>query len=59
MTNAELYFGDQFWAKLGPNDPMTRVNTYETHVWNVLVDGKVVKSWTILERDGANQEFLI
>jgi hypothetical protein len=44
---AELYYTDQFWSKFGPDDPVVSVNTYDGHVWNVKVDGKVVQTWTI------------
>lgn len=44
---AELYYENQFWSKLGHGDPDVSVNTYDGHVWNVQVDGKVVMTWTI------------
>jgi hypothetical protein len=44
---AELYYENQFWSKLGAGDPEVSVNTYDGHVWNVQVDGKVVKTWKI------------
>lgn len=59
MDNAELFFEDQFWGKMGPDDTELAVNTYQGHVWNVKVDGKVVKTWTIKEEDGENQDFII
>ena len=59
MNKAELFFEDQFWGKMGPDDTELAVNTYQGHVWNVKVDGKVVKTWTIKEEDGENQDFII
>jgi hypothetical protein len=59
LNNAELFFEEQFWGKLGPDDPDLGVNTFEGHVWNVRVDGKVVKTWTIKEGDGKQQQFTI
>jgi hypothetical protein len=57
-AEAELYYNeDTFWAKLG-KDPV-RVNTYQTHKWDVKVDGKIVKSWTISEEDGEAQTFTL
>lgn len=52
---AELYYEDQFWSKLGHGDGEVSVNTYDGHVWNVKVDGKVVKTWTI---GGVKKEFV-
>lgn len=55
---AELYFDeDTFWAKLSKDNPPVHVNTYQTHKWDVKVDGKIVKSWTIFEKDGDKQTF--
>ena len=59
MNNAELYFEDKFWGKLGANDPSLQVNTYQGHEWNVKVNGQIVKSWTIFEDDGDKQHFII
>ena len=59
MRNAELYFQDKFWGKLGFGDATLGANTYAGHQWNVKVDGKTVKSWTITEKDGTNQNFSI
>ena len=59
MNNAELFFEDKFWGKLGPNDATLAVNTYHGHVWNIKVNGNVVKSWTIAEEGGKRQEFII
>jgi hypothetical protein len=57
-AEAELYYNeDSFWAKLGKDDQPVNVNTYQTHKWNVKVDGKIVKSWTISEKDGVAQSF--
>jgi len=47
FDQAELYYQDGFWGKLGPNDPPLRVNTYETHVWNVRVNGETLKTFEI------------
>jgi len=55
MDRAELFYIDTFWGKLGKGDPKLSVNTFEGHVWNVNVDGKVVKTWTIRETDGPTQ----
>jgi len=46
-NDAELYYEDQFWAKLEPNGPIINVNTYEGNVWNVKVNGKTVRTWVI------------
>jgi len=59
MNNAKLHYEDQFWGDLGPTDPGVSVNTYEGHVWNVFVDGKIVKSWDISEKGGPEQSFTI
>jgi hypothetical protein len=58
-ANAELYFEETLWGKLGHGNPDLNVNTYDGHRWNLYVDGKVVKSWTISERDGTKQKFEI
>lgn len=44
---AELYFQDTFWGKLGHGDPNLGVNTFEGHEWNVMLNGKKVKTWYI------------
>jgi hypothetical protein len=45
---AELYYDeDGFFGKLGFGDDPIYVNTYETHVWNVKVDGKIFKTFVI------------
>jgi hypothetical protein len=60
MKEATLYYGqDHFWGKLGHGDPSLGANTFDGHVWNVMVDGKVLKSWTITEKDGATPHFTI
>jgi len=59
MDNAELYFEDQFWGKMGPKDPPLAVNSYRGHVWNVKVDGNIVKTWSMKEEDGLKQTFTI
>jgi hypothetical protein len=57
MKKAKLYYEDSFWGNLGPNDPKLSVNTYQGHVWNVKVDGKIVKTLTIKEKNGQKQNF--
>lgn len=47
FKNAELYFQDTFWGKLGFGDPPLSVNTYEGHQWNVMVDGKKLMQFII------------
>jgi len=47
MMNAQLYFQDTFWGKLGFGDPVLNVNTYEGHQWNVKVGEKTVKTFVI------------
>jgi hypothetical protein len=59
MDNAGLFYEDQFWGKFGKGDPSISVNTYEGHVWNVQVDGKIVKTWVVRAKDGVNQKFTI
>ena len=59
MANAELFFEDQFWGKLGANDPSLQVNTYQGHEWHVRVNGEVVKTWIIFEDEGEKQRFTI
>jgi len=58
MDNAGLFYEDQFWGKFGKGDTLS-VNTFEGHVWNVKVDGKIVKTWVVLAKDGENQHFII
>lgn len=60
MKNAKLYFGkDRFWGNLGHGDSELALNTYTGHQWNIMVDDKIVKSWTISDEDGTSQEFTI
>jgi hypothetical protein len=59
MANAQLFYMDQFWGKLGHNDDVLAANTYEGHVWNIQVYGQVVKTWTIANKDGTEQIFMI
>lgn len=47
MRDAELYFQDTFWSKLGFADPQSNVNTFEGHQWNVKVGDKIVKTFVI------------
>jgi len=55
FQNAELYYEDQFWAKLGHGDPEAFVNTFDGHVWHLKVNGAIVKTWTI---GGSEKEFV-
>ena len=57
MRNAQLYFQDTFWGKMGFGDPALNVNTYKGHQWNVKVDEKTVKTFIIDERQ--KQSFTI
>jgi hypothetical protein len=60
MAEAELYYQeDQFWGKLGSSDPSLHANTYQGHIWNVKVGGKVVNTWTVREQGGTEQDFII
>lgn len=57
MRHASLYFQETFWGKYGFDDPPLGVNTFEGHQWNVIVDDKVVKTFTVGK--DKNQEFNI
>ena len=59
FDQAELYYGDTFWSKLGKNDPPVSVNTYEKHNWNVKVGGLIVKSFTMSLENGEKQSFTV
>ena len=59
MSTAELFYENTFWGKLGTGDPALHVNTFESHVWNVKVNGKIVKTWIIKAKDGKNQKFVV
>ena len=59
MDNAELFYIDTFWGKLGKGDPNLSVNTYQGHTWNVKVDGKTVNTWVIKEKNGSTQRMTI
>lgn len=59
MKNAKLYFQEQFWCDLGFDSEPMGVNTYEGHVWNLLVDGYIVKTWRISEKQGLHQTFSV
>jgi hypothetical protein len=59
MKDAELYFEEKLWGKLGFGSETLGANTYKGHQWNIKVDGKVVKSWSIKEEDGETQNYLI
>ena len=47
FESAELFYEDSFWAKLGAGDPPQAVNSYEGQVWNVKVEGKVLKTFVV------------
>lgn len=52
FRNAEIYYDeDGFFGKLGFGDDPVHVNTYESHVWNVKVDGKTLQTFVIDKRD--------
>jgi len=57
MDKAELFYEDTFWGKLGKGDPPLNVNTFEGHLWNVKVDGKIVKTWSVRSNLGKVQKF--
>jgi hypothetical protein len=59
FDNAELYFENTFWAKMGATDPPIAIDTYKGHVWNVRVDGKVVRTWTITSDEEEKQYFSV
>ena len=59
MDNAELFYEDTFWGRLGKGDPELSVNTYQGHTWNVKVNGKTVTTWVISEKKGAFQKMVI
>jgi len=54
-----FFYEDQFWGKMGKDDSTLSINTYEGHVWNVKVDGIIVKTWAIKEKNGAVQKMII
>lgn len=57
---ADLYHGDEYlWSTLNVGDPPVHAKTYESHQWDVRVNGTVVQSWTISETHGERQTFLI
>jgi hypothetical protein len=58
LENAELYFEDTFWAKLGSNGPPVSVNTFKSHLWRLMVDGTEVQRWTI-DTDVGKKTFLV
>mmetsp|Transcript_51402 Transcript_51402/g.59473 ORF Transcript_51402/g.59473 Transcript_51402/m.59473 type:complete len:647 (+) Transcript_51402:31-1971(+) len=59
FDNADLFYQDQFWGSLKPGDPARGVNTFDGHIWNVKIEGKVVKTWVITDEDGPTQTFVI
>jgi hypothetical protein len=46
FDTAELFFEDQFFAKLPVNKPV-EVRTFEGNVWRVKVNGETIKTWKI------------
>ena len=57
FNDAVLYFGEeQRWGDFGPGQ-VHRVNSFDGHVFNVKVGGKVVKSWRVGPE--AEQKFVI
>lgn len=59
MSQASLYYEEQFWGNLGAGDPPIAVNTYQGHTWNIKVGEKVKKTIVISEKDGEAQVFTI
>ncbi|KAL3809682.1 hypothetical protein ACHAXA_004233 [Cyclostephanos tholiformis] len=57
MRNAQLYFQDTFWGKMGFGDPAINVNTYKGHQWHVKVNEMTVKTFII--DDSPNQSYTI
>ena len=51
MKDAKLYFQDTFWADLGWGKPVSNVNTFEGHQWNVKVGEKTVKTFIITKEE--------
>ena len=47
FLDAELYYEDEYWGRLGDGDSPHMVNTYEGQVWNVKVNGETKKTWVI------------
>ncbi|KAL7489496.1 hypothetical protein ACHAW6_015127 [Cyclotella cf. meneghiniana] len=47
FRNAELFFQETFWGKLGFGDPDLNVNTFEGHEWNVKVGDEVLRKIVI------------
>jgi hypothetical protein len=58
LKNAELFFEDTFWARLGSDGPPVSVNTYRGHLWKLMVDGTEIQRWTI-ETDVGKKTFLV
>lgn len=57
--DAELFFQDDLWAKLGPHDPEVRVNTYKGHTWTARVQGRIVQTWTIDDDTDDEPKFVL
>lgn len=58
FNDAELYYDESgFFGKLGPNQSV-RVNTFRTHVWNIISksSGEILKTFTI-EDDTVSEQF--
>lgn len=51
FRNAELYYEDQFWGRLGTGEDPHRVNTYPGQIWNIMVDGEIKKTFVIGEEE--------
>ncbi|CAB9510690.1 Probable prolyl 4-hydroxylase [Seminavis robusta] len=47
FENAELYYEDQYWGRLGDGDAPHAVNSYEGQVWYILVDGAIKKTFSV------------
>lgn len=57
FRNAELFFQETFWGKLGFGDPDLNVNTFEGHEWNVKVGDEVLRK--IVINENAAQRYTI
>jgi hypothetical protein len=51
FRDADLYFDDKFWSKIGHGDPIMPVNTFEGHVWHVKVGDEILKTYVISDED--------
>lgn len=51
FDRAELFFDESgFFGALGPGQSVN-VNTYETHRWTIMADGKVLKTFVIADKN--------